>query len=232
MLVSSMRRRTRTYDNSLRAEQAETTRRSIIEALVELMAHDRPVSTAAIAAQAGVSEPTVYRHFPNREALMAAMLQHGATNLGGPAFPTSVKELPMHGAAVALYMGRNRNWMLAAMRCSEYDEVRNAGRRKRLAALRRLLEPSVAHLSARDRELAFAAIATTLRRETWEHLVTTHGCSDEDAGRTIAFILDACIEKLANQARERTSAIVDDAVVERARAIDAAGAASVESKRG
>lgn len=51
------------------------TRDRIITALAELIESEHPldVTMAAVAQQAGVSEPTIYRHFPSKRRLFAAL---------------------------------------------------------------------------------------------------------------------------------------------------------------
>jgi AcrR family transcriptional regulator len=67
-------RPTRAYDSELRAEQAETTRRKILDALVRTMARGvAALSVPAVAREAGVSVPTVYRHFKSKAALVTAL---------------------------------------------------------------------------------------------------------------------------------------------------------------
>lgn len=68
----------RPYRMRKRAEQADDTRRRIVEATVDLHGRVGPAATtvAAIADQAGVTRPTVYRHFPDDEALFAACSAH------------------------------------------------------------------------------------------------------------------------------------------------------------
>jgi AcrR family transcriptional regulator len=63
---------TRTYRSPLRDEQVRRTRNLILDALVELLADRRAddITTREIADRAGVSQPTVYRHFPDRTALL------------------------------------------------------------------------------------------------------------------------------------------------------------------
>jgi len=60
---------------SLREQQLALTRSRIITALAELIEikHPMDVTMAAVAAQAGVSEPTLYRHFPSKKKLFAAL---------------------------------------------------------------------------------------------------------------------------------------------------------------
>ena len=57
------------YHSPLRAAQAAATRERIVAACVALMRRDGEVTYAAVAAEAGVQERTVYRHFPKREDL-------------------------------------------------------------------------------------------------------------------------------------------------------------------
>lgn len=66
------RQRTRTYDSPLRERQAQQTRDDILDALTALL-EERPaeeITTGELARAAGVSPRTVYRHFPDRTALV------------------------------------------------------------------------------------------------------------------------------------------------------------------
>jgi len=65
----------RTYTSPLREDQSRRTRALILEAFTELLADRRAddITTKDIAARAGVSQPTVYRHFPDREALLRGL---------------------------------------------------------------------------------------------------------------------------------------------------------------
>jgi AcrR family transcriptional regulator len=70
----------RTYRLKRRAERQSETRQRIVEATVKLHTTLGPAHTSilAIAEQAGVERPTVYRHFPNSEALFTACSSHYA----------------------------------------------------------------------------------------------------------------------------------------------------------
>ena len=61
-----------------RAEQVDQTRQRIVEAAVELHGSVGPAATtiAAIAETAGVTRLTVYRHFPDEDALFGACSAH------------------------------------------------------------------------------------------------------------------------------------------------------------
>ena len=74
---------TRRYESELRARQAEQTRLSILDALVEVMAEGpTAVTVPAVADKAGVSVPTVYRHFGDKAGLLAAMVTHVGDRIG------------------------------------------------------------------------------------------------------------------------------------------------------
>ena len=61
------------YHSPLRESQAAATRERIVEACVALMQRGADLTYAAVAAVAGVQERTVYRHFPKKEDLEAAL---------------------------------------------------------------------------------------------------------------------------------------------------------------
>ena len=64
----------RTYSSALRDEQADATRTRILEALVRTMAAGiGGLSIPAVAREAGVSIPTIYRHFGSKHGLVEAL---------------------------------------------------------------------------------------------------------------------------------------------------------------
>jgi len=69
---------TRSYRMSKRREDVEQTRRRITEAAVELHGTVGPSETtfSSVAEKAGVQRSTVYRHFPDEEALFGACTSH------------------------------------------------------------------------------------------------------------------------------------------------------------
>ncbi len=68
----------RPYNSAVRKEAEVETMRRIVAAAVELHAEKGAMATthAEIAERAGVSVPTVYKHFPARNALLSACMGH------------------------------------------------------------------------------------------------------------------------------------------------------------
>lgn len=76
----------RQYVSPLRAEQAQRTRDLILDAFTALLDDRRAddITTREIAERAGVSAPTVYRHFPDRTALLEGLSGRIGARMGMP----------------------------------------------------------------------------------------------------------------------------------------------------
>ena len=64
-----------------RRADAERSIASITEAALEALASDPDVSMAEIARRAGVVRATIYMHFPTREALLDAVMEHATAQV-------------------------------------------------------------------------------------------------------------------------------------------------------
>src|SRR6266704_3647723 len=81
--VKRRSRRSRSYESPLREEQADVTRQRILDALVRTMGKGvAGLSVPAVAAEAGVSVPTVYRHFRTKADLVAALAPYLSRKTG------------------------------------------------------------------------------------------------------------------------------------------------------
>jgi AcrR family transcriptional regulator len=86
----------RPYRSSLRAEQSGQTRERILEGVVRTMQNGiAEFSMPAVASAAGVSLPTVYRHFRTKRDLFEALEAHvvAKTGLGPHLFPQSLEDV-------------------------------------------------------------------------------------------------------------------------------------------
>ncbi len=207
----------RQYDNTLRQRQAEATRTRILEAVRDLLVESpESLQIPEIAARAGVSEPTVYRHFPNRDALLDAAADAVSARSGAPPLPRTPEEIPVAAIAVARYFDRNASWIRAALSEPMARPLRMAGRKRRLDSLRKAAAPAVAHLPPAERTVALAAFGTIARGETWDCLTREFGLSSDDAGRAMSWILRALVDALADGRTRRRRRLVDEDTLARA----------------
>lgn len=82
---------TSTRERRTQAERREGTITALLDATVRCLAEQgyAATSTAAVCAEAGVSQGALFRHFPSRQALLVATAEHAATR-NVAAFRTTV----------------------------------------------------------------------------------------------------------------------------------------------
>lgn len=96
----------RSYRSDLRSEQAAATRDRILDATMRVMAGGlADVTVPAVARAAGVSVPTVYRHFGTKRELFAALQPHLQRRLGIDRIPAPTSIDGLRGSLVALIGG-------------------------------------------------------------------------------------------------------------------------------
>jgi AcrR family transcriptional regulator len=208
----------RAYDNTLRREQADLTKRRILETVRDLLTKSRSsLSIPEIAACAGVSEPTIYRHFPNRDALLDAASEVVSQQLGAPPMPERADEIPVVLMAAARYFADNASWLRAALNEPALQGLRRSGRRRLVDRLRAVLEPRVAHLEPLERAVAVAAFGVVGRANSWDCLTREFELSSEEAGCALSWIAGALLDALAKSKRQKKARLVDEKTIERGR---------------
>jgi AcrR family transcriptional regulator len=214
------RKRRRGYDSSLRQEQARQTRQRIVEAVAALLADgEDDFSIARVAERSGASEPTIYRHFSNREALLDAVNDWLSAQMRPVPMPTSLDGMPLTAAAGCHYFADNEPMIRAALSTGVGRELRARGRKQRDRALRGLLAEHVSHLDARRREMVFAALRQFVRAETYLSLVDEFGLTPDEAAEACAWAVDALTDSLRRHHASGQPTLVDDEVAAEARTL-------------
>jgi len=145
----------RAYRSDLRAEQAEETRGRILDAALRVMTTGvASLSMPAVAREAGVSVPTVYRHFGTKADLLAAMYPHAArrSGLDKLPLPTSVGDLRTTLRAFFEHLDALDDMARAAMASPVGDEVRHATMKGRFERIRRIGDTIEPPLSKADQD--------------------------------------------------------------------------------
>lgn len=186
----------RTYQSGLRAEQAEDTRRRILDAALRVMATGlASLSVPAVAREAGVSVPTVYRHFRTKPELLTAVLHHAMRKAGldEVADPRSLDELRPTIRALIERLDNLDDVSRAAMASPGASEVRHATMPTRYQRLQRIADSIEPKLRKADRDritrLITVITASSSLRMWRDHL----GLSVDEVAEEIDWIVRAAI---------------------------------------
>jgi len=194
----------RSYRSQLRARQAEETRARILDATVRVMARGlASVSIPAVAREAGVSVPTIYRHFATKSDLIAAVYPHVVRRAGLDKLvpPRSVDELR---DAVRAYFDHTEaldDLARAAMASPASEEARRINMPDRLATFHQLADSIVPKLPEVDRDriarlLVILTASSSLRM--WRNNL---GSSVDEAADDIDWAVRAAIAAATSRKR-------------------------------
>jgi AcrR family transcriptional regulator len=186
----------RAYRSHLRAEQAEETRHRILDAALRVLTSGlAKLSIPAVAREAGVSVPTVYRHFGTKSELLAAMYPHAARRVGLDRIPDPSTVEDVKRAVRGLFerldalddVGR------AAFASPIADEVRHVTMPARFARMRRLgesIEPPLAGADLDRIARLLVILLSSSALHTWrDHL----GATPEQAADDVEWFVRAAI---------------------------------------
>lgn len=191
----------RKYTKRRRAEQERRTRQRITEAAVELHGSIGPSRTtiSAVAKQAGVQRATVYRYFPDEEALFAACSGHWAA-MNPPPDPSAWRAITESGSRLSLALGelyayyrRNEAMLENVTR----DRPLVAAMAKPAAAMRAYYETVVEAIVAgrpergHARRRVKAAVGHATSFATWQSLVREQGLDEDEAVPVVAAMVEA-----------------------------------------
>jgi AcrR family transcriptional regulator len=194
----------REYHSALREEQAEETRRRILDATVRVIAGGlASASIPAVAREAQVSVPTVYRHFGTKEDLFAALYPHVVYRAASarPPLPASLDEfgpgIRRQFASVDALGDAER----AAMASPAAREVRRANMPARIELTRQIAESIVPADSPMDRERLTRLLVVLTGMAAFRTWRDDLGCSAEEAADDVDWAVRALIAAGAEEQR-------------------------------
>lgn len=186
----------RAYRSELREQQAAATRDRIVDAAVAVMARGiASLSIPAVAEEAGVSVPTVYRHFATKGDLLAAVYPHVARQAGLHDLRTPQRMEEMR-EAVRDYFGRLEGIgpeARAAMASPAAEEVRHLSIERRLAMWRAVVDSVQPPLHPDDRERLARVMSVLIASSSLRMWIDHLGASADVAADDIAWLLDAAV---------------------------------------
>jgi AcrR family transcriptional regulator len=187
----------RSYDNSLRNERAQMTQEKIIQSLIELLAHEnaQEFSVSRLADKAGVSEPTVYRYFPHREALLAGLKDRLDQNFQLPPLPMDLADLPAHVEELFLSFERERKLIASLLNGALSPEDSLTHQKKRLTQLRQAVDAMIPHLDQDEQARIFGVVQFLASDLAWKSLRDVAGLAGSESGLAVAWALRALLKE-------------------------------------
>lgn len=198
----------RSYDNTLRAEHAQRTRERILEAAVQILSDpSRSGATMVdVARAAGVSEPTLYRHFGSKARLYEELDDHAQSHLGMPPFTAELDELPRHVVSLYRRFHENDALLRASLRTSFGNEMRRRGKARRFERLRDTMAKDTDHLDENEARAVAALVRVIIGFETFQRFVDELGVGPEEAANASSWAVETLTRRLReDRAVGRTS---------------------------
>lgn len=198
--------RPKAYHSPLREEQTAATRARILDALLELLAEDGnhlvTLAMETVAARAGVSKPTLYRHFPNKASLFGALAEASYDRVSGNVGPLSLERLDEALPRVFRAMDE-REPIMRALLATDVGRQARAGRRsERLSIVAELLDPVAAGMDDETRR-RLEAVTLLLTSSAAYLYLKDNGFGIEDAAHAATWAVLALVEKAGESRGER-----------------------------
>ena len=199
MREATNRSTSKPYNSVLRERQAAQTRELILDAVTTLIADRRAdeVTTREIAAAAGVSERTVYRHFPDRDSVLEGLSQR-MSGVDGvkPSFGLGLDDIaPTSRRLMALL---DEHYVTARA-----EAVFNADPRRFAAdtqantrEVRELMARELPELDEREQLRIAAVIRCLVSTQAWLRMREEFGVPGVESGPVVAWVIDIIIREL------------------------------------
>jgi AcrR family transcriptional regulator len=187
--------------DNLRNAHRDLTRGRIVEAALDLLREGKPdgLTFAAVAARAGMTERTVYRHFETREALMAAAWTRIADLVKTPEMPrTPDAAIAQPRTAFPAFDAQERLMRMLVL-SFEGHAIRLGVNEARTAAFRAAVKLARPDLKEPEFTRLCAAVQLLDSSFAWLMMKDYWGLSGHDAGRAAS---DAIATLLASPAPE------------------------------
>jgi AcrR family transcriptional regulator len=192
----------RAYKSQLREKQAEQTRERIVDALFEqvLDTQRNDFAIAEVAERAGVSERTVYRHFPTRDDLIRAVDER-YQNLPAPEPPKSVSDFPRHVGDLYGWFAENEELVEAAHVAGIGRELHQRARARRGEMARRVMDEMFAPLPKRERKILFAVVRSMFGSAIWRAMRDEAGLTNDEAREAATWVANLLTKDISRRIR-------------------------------
>jgi len=206
MKVSKVTRKPRKppYRSPLRQAQAAQTRERIECAAADLLGEGSAadsITFRAVAERAGVTEMTVYRHFPTREALMHGLWhQINARMAPGIGMPDNIDALLAQHAALFAGFDRQAPQIVASLVTEQGREMRTSLNEQRCKAFRGIAREAAPTLSPAECTRAAAVLQLLHSAHAWMSLREQWGLDGREIGAATRWAIETLLADLRRKA--------------------------------
>ncbi len=193
--------RVRPYNSQVRADQKEATRQHILDAVVAKMVEGkfRSASMDEIARAAGISPATLYRHFPNREALWDGLSAEFNRRIGGSTYPQTPQEIIEFIRRDSAHFDEHPGLVQAYFLTQVGKLARSRGRARRLQAIRKALAGVTRKLDNSKREQVIAVIAYLASLQSWMTMTSEFNLSGAEVGEAVAWAIQTLLDAVEKE---------------------------------
>ncbi len=183
---------------SLRDQQQDLTRELILRSVAEQLEREElpDITVPRVAAAAGVSVRTVYRHFASREDLIAAAADWISERFLHTPFAQTADEFAANWTAGAKSFDEHPNLVRAMAISRAGNMVRSARRTRRLQAIRQALQDVTGNLPAADQRRAEAVFGYLINMLAWVTMRDENGFSGQETGEAIGWAIQVLLDDL------------------------------------
>jgi AcrR family transcriptional regulator len=202
MTVSKLTRKPRkpAYRSPLRQAQAAQTRERIERAAADLLGEGsaaESITFRAVAQRAGVTEMTVYRHFPTREALMHGLWQQiNARMAPGIGMPEDIDALLAQHTALFTGFDRQAPQIVASLVTEQGREMRSSLNEQRCKAFRSIAREAAPGLSPAECTRVAAVLQLLHSAHAWMSMREQWGLDGREAGAATRWAIEILLTEL------------------------------------
>ncbi len=184
------------YESPLREAQAQATRERVLAAVRGMLEADPESSLGfdEIAAASGVNRRTIFRHFPTKEALLAAFWQSANASLGVRFWPESERDLVDLPPDLFASLDGIEGIVRASHSSGAGREMRLQANAERQAAFRKSLAGVTVGMKRQDARRLEAVVQLLFSATAWQTMHDYWGLSGRESGEAAAWAIDALLK--------------------------------------
>jgi AcrR family transcriptional regulator len=189
---------TKRYTSHLRQTQVELTQRTIMEAMASVLIEQGPAGDAVkeVASRANVSERTIYRHFPSKEALWDAFLLWVSDKVGLDDYPKTAEEMLEAVPPMFAMFDEHEELLRACLDIRAWSDVWLRGRSGWKEGIGTMLDNSFPNLTEDNKDKAGAVIHMLFNGLTWKTMKDQWGFNGDQAAVATQWALSTTFDTL------------------------------------